>query len=579
VEPPAHEEAEPAPAKDQKVVRASMRLLIDIRALGEPGMLLRQALYDVQRYATTASNLVMRAYYRQDSQSLDDFQLQHGRLPKTAAEWPSKRINGYQLIRAGVPLLNTGIASVIARAVETKWYQDRYDVLVRQQKSTPHYRVGMSFPLRAAETRFLKTETGVVMSFSIRAGRHPGGAEFRVPISWRDDGQKKLLTEIADGTWKHGNVLIEQDRLRPGKWYARVAYTRFVAKKKEGISAAINRGMTCFLAAVTQTGEPWLYDGHDIEAYLGQIKRRRQSYQRDSKASSRWGHGRDRTLRPIKVLQDKGQRWRKTKCQVIARRLATWLAERNVARVYVEDFSGIRDGEPERLEGGLHVWTRIQEWPYHELQMRLSACLAEPASRPSSSSRTTSPRRAPLRHVAEENRDLRRWKLRCVKCKAAPPRRRRCSERARARRGEASEPAERGREEGKEGRQAAQAGRQEMRSWDGGIRRLDHLGRGMEELKVFVVGWRWRASVNCRRGLEAGSAPESWDGEPTRRAPGSSCSFGSWAGGVAQAVVVVQEVRQAHRGRGLEDHGERRGMEVAALEVVDGGSGWKECCQ
>ena len=85
--------------------RASMRLLIDIRALGGPGMLLRQALYDVQRYATTASNLVMRAYYRQDSQSLDDFQLQHGRLPKTAAEWPSKRINGYQLIRAGVPLL------------------------------------------------------------------------------------------------------------------------------------------------------------------------------------------------------------------------------------------------------------------------------------------------------------------------------------------------------------------------------------------------------------------------------------------------------------------------------------------
>lgn len=422
MEPPAHEvppeDPEPVPTGDQKIVRASMRLLIDLRALGEPGQLLRQALYDVQRYATTASNLVMRAYWRQDAQSLDDFQLQHGRLPKTAAEWPSKRINGYQLIRVGVPLLNTGIASVIARAVETKWYQDRYEVLVRQTKSAPHYRLGMAFPLRAAETRFQKTDTGVVMSFSIRAGRHPGGAEFRVPISWKDDGQKKLLTEIADGHYRHGNVLIEQDRLRPGKWYARIAYTRFVDKRKEGISASINRGMVCFLAAVTQAGEPWLYDGHDIEAYLGQIKRRRQSYQRDSKASARWGHGRDRTLRPIKVLQDKGQRWRKTKCQVIARRLATWLAERNVARVYVEDFAGIRDGEPEKLEGGLHVWTRIQEWPYYELQMRLSACLAESGIEtivvdPHYISQTC-PR---CGHVHEDNRDLRRWKLRCVKCK------------------------------------------------------------------------------------------------------------------------------------------------------------------
>jgi len=419
VEPPAHEDESPEaePPKDVKVVRASMRLLIDIRALGEPGMLLRQALYDVQKYATTASNLVMRAYWRQDAQALDDFQLEHGRLPKTAAEWPSKRINSYQLIRAGVPLLNTGIASVIARAVETKWYQDRYEVLVRQLKSTPHYRVGMAFPLRAAETRFEKTDTGVIMSFSLRAGRH-GGPEFRVPITWRDDGQKKLLTEIAEGRWKHGNVLIEQDRLRPGKWYARVAYTRFVPKKKEGISAAINRGMVCFLAAVTQTGEPWLYDGHDIESYLRQIKRRRTSYQRDSKASARWGHGRDRTLRPIKTLQDKGQRWRKTKCQVIARRLATWLAERNVARVYVEDFSGIRDGEPEKLEGGMHVWTRIQEWPYHELQMRLSACLSELGIEtivvsPHYISQTC-PR---CGHVSEDNRDLKYWKLRCVKCR------------------------------------------------------------------------------------------------------------------------------------------------------------------
>ena len=216
-----------------------------------------------------------------------------------------------------------------------------------------------------------------------------------MPISWRDDGQKKLLTEIADGTWKHGNVLIEQDRLRPGKV---VRARRLHALRGEEERRDLGRH---------QSRDDMLPRGGHADGRALALRRPRHrglprpdqaapaGYQRDSKASSRWGHGRDPDAPADQGPPGQGQRWRKTKCRVIARRLATWLAERNVARVYVEDFSGIRDGEPERLEGGLHVWTRIQEWPYHELQMRLSACLAELGIETIVVSRTTSPRRAP----------------------------------------------------------------------------------------------------------------------------------------------------------------------------------------
>jgi transposase len=206
--------------------------------------------------------------------------------------------------------------------------------------------------------------------------------------------------------------------LRRRKWYVTIAYKKLapVIAPSERV-AAINRGMCCFLMGVTHDGEQWRYDGNDIESYLKQMQRRRRSYQYDSKASNRWGHGRARTLRPIETLQGKAERWRQTKCQTIARRFARWCEERQITLVKLEDFSGIRDGLPEKLEGGKFVWDRIQEWPYFQLETRIASCLEEVGIAIERVPAHFISQRCPAcGDVRPENTDLRRRRLKCQAC-------------------------------------------------------------------------------------------------------------------------------------------------------------------
>src|SRR5260370_41807277 len=160
-------------------------------------------------------------------------------------------------------------------------------------------------------------------------------------------------------------------------------YTRKVPRATGTGEAAINRGMCCFLACVTSAGDQWLYDGADIEAHLKRIQARRREIQRDIVASARVGHGRARALAPIAKLEAAGERWRKTKNQTVARRLADWLLARGagkhplarIGKLYLEDFSGIRDSDWDTLDGGKVIWDRIQEWPYYALGQALKNCL------------------------------------------------------------------------------------------------------------------------------------------------------------------------------------------------------------
>ncbi|HEX9136080.1 MAG TPA: transposase [Nitrospirota bacterium] len=426
------EECDPS---EFELVRATTRFLIDLRALSDsankkrsPGdkrimvpeeKRVRDVLFEVARLTTTARNVGMRGIYRADSESLDRYLAEHGQMPKKSADWVTK-LYSYKVMRLACPTLSSNIVATLQRDVDRKWSQERYDVLVAQNASPPHYRFGQPFPVPAAGVKFAwDVERGrAVCSFAVFSGDYEGDDKrLSLPIEAKDAHQKTLLQKLASGEWKSGQIMLERDRIRPGKWYLRVAYKRRVPKRTEGISAAVNRGISFFLACVTAKGESWLYDATDIEAYLKQIQRRRQQYQRASKASGRDGRGRTRILRPIEPLFQKGENWRKTKCQVVARRLARWLAERNVCRLYIEDFSGIRDGEPEKLEGGEYVWKRIQEWPYYQLQMRLEACLQEYGIETIVVGPHYISQRCPsCGHTAKENIERRYWKLKCVKC-------------------------------------------------------------------------------------------------------------------------------------------------------------------
>lgn len=401
-----------------KVVRASTRFQIDLYERKDATdderarvHALRKSLDDFLSLATTARNVGMRANVRADSDALDAQLAEAGAMPRKP-EWT--RLYSYPRMTAAVPALSSNVAATLQRDVDRKWSQERYEVLVRQTKSAPHYRVGGAVPIPRAAVKLEARGDGARVSFALFSTRADRERRVALDLVPRDDRQREQLRELCAGTtWQVGQVMLERDRRRMSRFYVRIAYTRLVPRRTGGIAAAINRGMRCFLAMVAGD-EAWVYDGEDIEAYLKQIQRRRRQYQYASKASARWGHGRTRTIRPIEHLSGMAARWRQTRNQVIARRAAEWLASRGVDRLYIEDFEGIRNGEPETTPGGRWIWERIQEWPYFDLCSRLVSCCEElgivahvvPAKYISQTCPSCEKQDASLRQLAK-------WRLKC----------------------------------------------------------------------------------------------------------------------------------------------------------------------
>lgn len=404
---------------------------------------------EVQEECTRAINAVVRLLWRVDATTVDRCRIADGRAPK-GKEWKvdpkvveqallevapgltgmgalrekAKRgiVYSYPLVRAVAPAIASGIAANIARKADQRWQTDRYDVLVRQVKRPPHFTRTLPIPVRRQELRVTRDEagSGYVVSFNLRPGRAADGkAQYFIPVRPRDAYQRELLAGLASGNLRTGELQLVEDKRRPGRWYMRIAFTRKVDRRVAAapVAVGINRGIKAFVAACSTTGAEWIYDGQDIVAYLQQIKQRRVEYQRQVRASGRVGHGRQRTLRPIQPLQEKGERWRATRCQTIARRLANWCRDQGATIVYIEDFEGIRNGVPEDLGGGYYAWKLIQEWPYYQLMTRLSSCLEEygietrivPAH-------WISQRCAKCGHIDEASRDIQRWLFTCTKC-------------------------------------------------------------------------------------------------------------------------------------------------------------------
>lgn len=369
-------------------------------------------LRDVRRDCARIANISMRLREAADADLLDRFMVAEGRPPK-GAEWTQtdltgpiervtagmpkaeralllaqcKRVSGsgkaylypYPLLCRMAPAVSAGIVSMVDQAMMQKWSESRWASLVMMNKARPHISWTNPIPLRKADVQ-LQHVAGkrYRLSFSV-SSRDPGrrGKEFSIPVIARDEYLSGILQTLASDSSRMGALQISEDNKRPGRWYVRIAYRKVAAKSTATKAAAINKGMVFFLAAVTESGSRWMQDGADISAYLKQVQSRRQRYQRQVKASSRGGHGRTRTLRPIEHLQGKGEAWRETRCQTIARRFVGWLVTEGVGRLYIDDFSGIRDQPPETLWQGEWIWKKIQEWPYYKLQTKIISCCEE----------------------------------------------------------------------------------------------------------------------------------------------------------------------------------------------------------
>lgn len=427
------------------IVRATARMSIDFMALDEPERIrTRQLLYEARRSTAAASNAVLRALWRADGDTLDAYMAEHGCAPRKASEWPMAKLQTYTISRKAAPLLGAGIASSAARIAENKWRQTRYEALARNTVKPAHFRETNPIPIRHPDYALTKEDGRWWLSFLLKSGE----PRVKVPLDIRDSFQRQTLERIfewrdsrvlarktgesreaykqrvsalddAARGWQAGEIKIEQDPKRKGRWYVRLAYKRIIDKLSPAKSAALHRGIKNFLVCVTEDGQEWSYEGADIEAFLAQMQSRRRQYQRNSLASGRSGHGRKVILRPIEKLAGKADRWRRTKNQTLARRLSEWLHARGVTTLYIEDLAGIRSGEPEKFEGGERIYKRVQEWPFYDAGQRIVSCCEEAGMTIMTVSPAYDSQRCPVCGAIDpEHKDLRHWKLSCKSCGA-----------------------------------------------------------------------------------------------------------------------------------------------------------------
>jgi transposase len=413
-------------ASPLQLTRASSRFRFRMEDLGEDRPRVVGMLYAARRQWAQAQNMATRIHMRGDTEALDAYWLEHGEPPKKAKQWPfydpPKENSVYKQLRKAFPEMPSGMAASAARLARSKWRSDRYDVLVRCTKRPRHERETGAFSIRRQDWSLTKQGNGWFLSFPLQSGG--GDGRVRISIDVRDAYQRNLLEQLLlwkdskgkpNEGWEAGDLKIEQDRKRPSKWYARISYKRLVPVKKCGKAAAVHRGIRNHLVAVIE-GErkPWVVDGAEIEAYLKQYQRRRREYQNAWHTSGRKGRGRKVALRPTEPLQGKVDRWRRSTNQRHARRLVEWLVKNDVRVLFIEDLSSIRDGEPERLEGGEHVWKRVQEWPFYDVGTRIESCANEAGIVCKVVSAGYISTRCPsCETVSDDNRDLRRWRMRC----------------------------------------------------------------------------------------------------------------------------------------------------------------------
>ena len=340
------------------------------------------ALCEARDLIKRASNVAMRDAYRRESDWLDAFQFEHGRMPgKGEGNWlaPVKgQLYPYPIIRRIAPTLSSHVAAALSERITADWKNWRWEILVREGRAPAHYKPANTVIPIPAQTFTLTHVEGdkYHFAFSLHSMDAPVHRRLIVPIQAKDEHQRFVLAQIASGAWRKGVASIQEDGERPGRWYLRIAYKRVIEPvPRSGRVAAINRGLLCFFAVVTHTGEDWVYDGHEIIAHLKQTQARRREFQNGLATSNRGGHGRNRALAPTDKIQGATKRWRHDKIHVLAAVLGEWLVERDICRVYIEDFTGIRHNAHERL--GSYIGQLVQEWPFYMLEQVIRSKLEE----------------------------------------------------------------------------------------------------------------------------------------------------------------------------------------------------------
>jgi len=277
-----------------------------------------------------------------------------------------------RLERRAMLSVPSNIYNAASMKASQRYKTDRVEVFTGK-KSLPSFRSGAPIFVRDGDRAWsiVKDGNGYTLVVKIYGGRS-GSVRFALAF---DGGSafahaKRLTDEeaIERGDIKRGDLkLVWLERKR--KWLAIMSYgfPKPLCTLEPNRALAVHLGIRSFLTTATGDGDAGpLFDGGDIVAFKGQMDRRKRSLQRHRRelGTGARGHGVERRAATYRKLEDKEQRFVRTKCQQAASAVVKRAAAKGCGMVLIEDYS-----PKEMADGASEPGARfLRRWPFAELR-------------------------------------------------------------------------------------------------------------------------------------------------------------------------------------------------------------------
>jgi IS605 OrfB family transposase len=270
---------------------------------------------------------------------------QTGRYP-TSKEFSDPSSKLYSEVRKMYPEMPSRMASTITKTARDKWRSVSKDVFYRLDMSLPTFKKGYPIPVDNQLYALSKSPEGICMSVTLRSKIFDGTKRFHIILQQKKFGnsQREILKKMIDKTYRRAGAQIARDR--NGDIYVRITYeppkreTNLDPNRIIGIDLGIKNAFYCALNDGMKRLSP--RDSMELFEFRQQIKKRRRSYQHQSRVSTRGGAGRNKILRPLDKLSEKEKRFRDTKYHQYTRQIIDFALDNSAGKIQMEELDSLK---------------------------------------------------------------------------------------------------------------------------------------------------------------------------------------------------------------------------------------------
>lgn len=271
------------------------------------------------------------------------------------------RNNQYAECRGIMKTAAASIVSTTARVAEQKYRNSKSDVIHLRQ-SVPSFKMGHPIVIRTGEKEIKLTHEDGNYFFEcpLQNKNQPlTRIKFRLDTFRFEPSKKAIIDRIISGEYKLGICQIARDKKeKHGKrrWFVRLAYSfpRPRITRDKSICVGVDLGLTHPFYCAVNNSHKRLFSNEAqlVERFRYQIRRRRRAFQNALKFSNRGGHGKKKSLEPLKKLAENERNYRDTKYHLYTSQIIVFAVKCNAGIIQIEKLEGFRASQ----EGILKDW-------------------------------------------------------------------------------------------------------------------------------------------------------------------------------------------------------------------------------